>query len=1314
MKRTLRMILVLLTILACFLPASAFATEQVKPHGALNDLIGFSLFGGNIGFDTGWQGPNVLGYYLQFRFAAKVNGELLKISNAQGNALLSYTPASPSVGQLRFQGSSGTASCDFGAQFSSTWKAGGSLIGNHSGNLPILPNWDFRIADSKQFTQYLIGSSVTLDDSFDPITIISYGPNIGFSSAKIAAKLGGSLNMRISGRGVTSSEGTYAASGLTCPVIGPSKNISHISMHYNVEPTLVVSPSGNIEFSIFWVVEVDQPIVTFNIPVALPAFTRATSTASVSFSLPDISTPSSVEFGNVYAGTSASQSLSVANAGEATLNVSSVSFDNTDDYSVSATTFSVPGGGAVPLTITFRPKSAGARPGTLFIASNDHDSPMKLVSLGANGILHIISGLAGPNGSIDPGSIGVEPGSRVTFTATPDTGYMVDRWSLDSEAAQINGTTFALSNIQADHAVAVTFKRPVISAEAGPDGSIDPSGAITLNAGDNLALTATPDTGCIVDRWSVDGLVVQTGGTAFTVTNIQADHAIAVTFKHPVVTAEAGPNGSIDPSGSITLDAGDSLTVTATPDDGYIVVGWLLDGQLVQTGGTTYTGTEYALNNILADHAVKVAFTRPVVTATSATGGTFSPGGSISPSGSITACAGESMVFTAGPTSTSIVDRWFVDEQVQQTGGASLTLDNIQTNHTVHVTFRFPLVAATAGPNGSITPSGSVSTGYSSVNFTATPDPGYVVDQWIVDGQPTTGGGNVSLQSNGTVLMVMNSQTDRAVHVTFAPITITAITSVGGSIDPGGEMTGSFGDSITFTASPAPGYSVGQWNVNGYVKQTGGTTYTLTLNESRSNHPFSYYAHYSVKVIFSVAITATAGPGVSISPDGSTDVSVGDMVTFTAAREPGSEGEGQMYWFIDGQKQDFVGTGCTLSNVQVPHTLRAEFGALLTADAGPNGTISPSGDIVIPPGESFIFTATPHAGYVVRSWTHNGWESGNSNNTWTVTPQPYITHTLTVAFGLPSIWGAEGAALIFIPEPELPEGGWYWYVDSIVTPAGTITANLDDVVTFTAVPPPGYAIDHWIVHSFPDGVYVREEAATNEATFNLLVQGNHGVFVVIKELKIVATSGDNGWVYAPDPPATSIVTGEPLAEHGSSMTFAAFPFQNYIVDQWFVDDQVVQTGGLTFTLEDIQDAHTVHAAFKQPVVACMAGPNGSIDPSETVSIPTGGNAIFTATPDSGHVIDQWYVDGQAAQTGGTTLTLQNIQSDRAVAVTFGRIPGDVNGDCKVNVLDLIFIRNRLNADVNTGDNWKADVNGDGKINVLDLIFVRNRLNTACP
>ena len=60
------------------------------------------------------------------------------------------------------------------------------------------------------------------------------------------------------------------------------------------------------------------------------------------------------------------------------------------------------------------------------------------------------------------------------------------------------------------------------------------------------------------------------------------------------------------------------------------------------------------------------------------------------------------------------------------------------------------------------------------------------------------------------------------------------------------------------------------------------------------------------------------------------------------------------------------------------------------------------------------------------------------------------------------------------------------------------------------------------------------------------------------------------------------------------------------------------------------------------------------------------------------------------------------------------IPGDVNLDCRVNILDLVFIRNWLNQSVATGDNRLADVNNDGAINILDLIYVRNRLGSTCP
>ena len=93
----------------------------------------------------------------------------------------------------------------------------------------------------------------------------------------------------------------------------------------------------------------------------------------------------------------------------------------------------------------------------------------------------------------------------------------------------------------------------------------------------------------------------------------------------------------------------------------------------------------------------------------------------------------------------------------------------------------------------------------------------------------------------------------------------------------------------------------------------------------------------------------------------------------------------------------------------------------------------------------------------------------------------------------------------------------------------------------------------------------------------------------------------------------------------------------------------------------------------------------------------------------------------AGQDRSTTVSVSYEEGERtrsdtkSVTIRSGwAIPGDANGDCRVNVLDLIFVRNHLGLDPDTDANWKADVNEDGMINVLDLIFTRNNLGSSCP
>ncbi|NQT21484.1 MAG: hypothetical protein HQ592_17395 [Planctomycetes bacterium] len=57
------------------------------------------------------------------------------------------------------------------------------------------------------------------------------------------------------------------------------------------------------------------------------------------------------------------------------------------------------------------------------------------------------------------------------------------------------------------------------------------------------------------------------------------------------------------------------------------------------------------------------------------------------------------------------------------------------------------------------------------------------------------------------------------------------------------------------------------------------------------------------------------------------------------------------------------------------------------------------------------------------------------------------------------------------------------------------------------------------------------------------------------------------------------------------------------------------------------------------------------------------------------------------------------------------ITTDANFDEQVDVLDLLTVRDKLQQDPTSGNNWRCDVNTDGFINILDLIYVRNHLRT---
>ena len=249
----------------------------------------------------------------------------------------------------------------------------------------------------------------------------------------------------------------------------------------------------------------------------------------------------------------------------------------------------------------------------------------------------------------------------------------------------MGGTSYTVSNVQANTTVYVTFKiitHTVTASVVGSGGTVSPTGTQTVNCGSSKTFTATPYSCQAVDKWTVNGIVAQTGGTTYTALNIQENKTVEVTFK-PItytITATAGNGGSISPSGVQTVNCGSNQTFTATPDACHEIDQWTMNGNVVQTGGATY-----AISNIQANATVDVTFKAITHTITASAGS----GGTISSSGVQTVDCGSTQTFYFEPNTCYHIAQVLIDgiNNPEAIANGSYTFENIMENHKIVVTF---------------------------------------------------------------------------------------------------------------------------------------------------------------------------------------------------------------------------------------------------------------------------------------------------------------------------------------------------------------------------------------------------------------------------------------------------------------------------------------------------------------------------------------------------------------------------------------------------------------------------------------------------
>jgi hypothetical protein len=239
-----------------------------------------------------------------------------------------------------------------------------------------------------------------------------------------------------------------------------------------------------------------------------------------------------------------------------------------------------------------------------------------------------ITASTGANGTVTPSGVTTKNyGSSQVYTiATSTAGYHVADILVDGSSVGTSSLTYTFTNITANHTISATFNinnYTITSSVSGANGTISPLGATIVSYGATPTYTiATSTAGYHVANILVDGVSVGTSTLPYVFSAVHANHTIVASFSvnHYTITASAGANGTVTPSGATVKNYGTSQAYTiATSTAGYHVSNILVDGSPIGTSSLTYTFT-----NITTNHTISATFSNGSTPSTYSIGGTIS------------------------------------------------------------------------------------------------------------------------------------------------------------------------------------------------------------------------------------------------------------------------------------------------------------------------------------------------------------------------------------------------------------------------------------------------------------------------------------------------------------------------------------------------------------------------------------------------------------------------------------------------------------------------------------------------------------------
>ncbi len=408
------------------------------------------------------------------------------------------------------------------------------------------------------------------------------------------------------------------------------------------------------------------------------------------------------------------------------------------------------------------------------------------------------------------------PGTSVTLTATPASGYQFLNWSEAGAPVSTNQTyTFT---VNANRTLVASFQSITyltVNTLSSPASGGSTSGGGTYTSGSSVTVTATAASDYRFVNWTESGTPVSASESyTFTVT---ANRSLVANF-NPItfnVSTSSNPAAGGTTSGGGTYNSGSTATVIATPATGYRFVNWTLGGSTVSTSAN-YEFTVTANRTLVANFS-QITYTIGV-SSSPAAGGTTT-GGGIFNSGSLA-------TVTATPSSGYQFVNWTEGGSVVSenstysffaTGNRTLLANFSQIAYTISISSN-----PTAG--GSASGSGVYNSG-SSATVSATPADGYQFVNW------TQGGTSVSSNSSYTFIVTSNvSLVANFTRITYT-VTVGASPVAGGVVSGGGTFTS--GTSVTVIAVPSSGYQFVNWIEGGAAVSTS-ANYTFPVSANRN------------------------------------------------------------------------------------------------------------------------------------------------------------------------------------------------------------------------------------------------------------------------------------------------------------------------------------------------------------------------------------------------------------------------------------------------------------------------------------------------